>query len=89
MTKEAGSRRPRCLCGGARPRVALTWDQPGRYHAAGLATMADFDLILAGSKGTEEAAACHRQGAFEVLEFRAPRDGKYTLSIEPRASRHG
>lgn len=63
-------------------RVALTWDQPGCYHAAGLATMADFDLILAGSKGTEEAAARHRQGAFEVLEFRAPRDGKYTLSIE-------
>lgn len=63
-------------------RVALAWDQPGSYHAAGLASMADFDLALTGPEGAEAAASRRREGAYEILEYRAGRGGKYTVTVD-------
>ena len=53
-------------------RAAIAWDQPGRYHAAGLGAMADVDLALLAPDGTVVAESRAATGGSEVrIEFSA------------------
>ncbi|MBP1612478.1 MAG: hypothetical protein H6Q01_1141, partial [Acidobacteria bacterium] len=64
---------------GQRVRAAIAWDQPGRYHAAGLGAMADVDLALLAPNGTVVAESRAAAGGFEALAARAPVNGDYRL----------
>ena len=64
---------------GQRVRAAIAWDQPGRYHAAGLGAMADVDLALLAPNGTVVAESRAATGGFEALAARAPVNGDYRL----------
>ncbi len=64
---------------GQKVRAAIAWDQPGRYHAAGLGAMADVDLALLAPNGAVVAESRAAAGAYEALTARAPVGGYYRL----------
>jgi hypothetical protein len=64
---------------GQQVRAAIAWDQPGRYHAAGLGAMADVDLALLAPSGTVVAESRAAAGAYEALAARVPVNGDYRL----------
>jgi hypothetical protein len=64
---------------GQQIRAAIAWDQPGRYHAAGLGAMADVDFALLAPNGAVVAESRAATGAYEALAARAPANGDYRL----------
>ncbi|MBP7146710.1 MAG: S8 family serine peptidase [Acidobacteria bacterium] len=69
------------LARGERLRAAIAWSQPGAYHAAGEATMADFDLAASGPDGEPLAESRGIASSWELVDFVAPRKGYYELSV--------
>jgi hypothetical protein len=81
-TSDAGARRELTtlrLKRGQQFRAAIAWDQPGRYHAAGLGAMADLDLALVAANGTVVGESRTATGSFEALTVRVPSNGEYRL----------
>jgi hypothetical protein len=81
-TADAGTRRVLTtlrLRRGQQVRAAIAWDQPGRYHAAGLGAMADLDLALVAADGTVVGESRAAAGGYEAVAARVPAHGEYRL----------
>ncbi|MCU0225971.1 MAG: S8 family serine peptidase [Acidobacteria bacterium] len=82
VTADAGTRRVLTILRlkrGQQVRAAIAWDQPGRYHAAGLGAMADLDLALVTADGRIVAESRTATGSYEALSVRVPASGEYRL----------